>query len=244
VSCSERAEAEKTRDTQVAQSRDKFHKFHVYFCTRLRELRKELDKSLGELGRGCLNYPEKGGTIGGIINWFMGEIQALPDFFTEANKNISCFAMAGSILKMLEVSGCGHVSELWPMAVSSDASVLRDILEDIKKITGRLVRRWWTNHGLPECMRHLKEDNKVSCVSIASSRGWNVPFFFMTVNIVSQVETDRLLLAMIKVAIMLVMLVMVLAITKLTTEALVDARWNDAGENHDPEVWVRAVLRL
>jgi hypothetical protein len=46
----------------------------------------------------------------------------------------------------------------------------------------------------------------------------------MTVNIVSQVETDRLLLAMIKVAIMLVMLVMVPAITKLTTEALVDAR--------------------
>jgi hypothetical protein len=56
----------------------------------------------------------------------MGEIQAPPGTFVEANNNINCFAVAG-ILIMLEESGCGHVHELRPLAVSSDAFVLKDI---------------------------------------------------------------------------------------------------------------------
>jgi hypothetical protein len=40
-----------------------------------------------------------------------GEIQALSDTFTEANKNITCFAVA-SILRMLEESSCEHVPGL------------------------------------------------------------------------------------------------------------------------------------
>jgi hypothetical protein len=78
----------------------------------------------------------------------------LPDTFAEANKNITCFVVA-DILRMLEDSGCGHVPKLQPLVVSSDASVLRDIPEDVQKVAGRLVRRWWTNHGLPECMHRL-----------------------------------------------------------------------------------------
>jgi hypothetical protein len=85
----------------------------------------------------------------------------LPDTFAEANKNITCFVVA-DILKMLEDSGCGHVPKLQSLVVSSDASVLRDILEDVQKVAGRLVRRWWTNHGLPKCMHRLKEDNQVN----------------------------------------------------------------------------------
>jgi hypothetical protein len=40
-----------------------------------------------------------------------GEIQALPDIFTEANKNITCFAMA-DILRMLVESSCEHMPGL------------------------------------------------------------------------------------------------------------------------------------
>jgi hypothetical protein len=87
----------------------------------------------------------------------------LPDTFTEANKNITCFAMA-SILKMLEESGNELVPELRSLAASSDASVLMDISEDIGKIDKRLVRRWWTHHGLPYCICRLKVDNQVSFV--------------------------------------------------------------------------------
>jgi hypothetical protein len=64
----EKAEAETTCDAQISQSRDKFQKFHVHFRMRLRELHMKLEKSLGELGGRCLDYPETGGTIGGIID--------------------------------------------------------------------------------------------------------------------------------------------------------------------------------
>jgi hypothetical protein len=121
-------------------------------------------KSLGELGGRCLEYPKMGGTIRGTLDWFKGEIQALPGTFTEANKNITCFVEAG-ILKMLEEDGCGYVPELRILAASSDASMLRDIPEDIAR---RLVRRWWTHHSLLYCMHHLKEDNQVSFIPMSS----------------------------------------------------------------------------
>jgi hypothetical protein len=45
------------------------------------------------------------------------------------------------------------------------ASLLNDIPEEIQRIAGRLVWRWWVEHGLPECMCRLKEVNKVSFIS-------------------------------------------------------------------------------
>jgi hypothetical protein len=137
---------------------------------RLHDLHRDLEKSLGELHRRCLEYPKTSGTISCIIDWFKGEIQALPNTFTEANKNITCFVVA-SILKMLEESSCGHVPELQILVASSDASMLSDIPEDIGKITGRLVRRWWTHHGLLYCMCRLKEDNQV--IFIPMSLFWD-----------------------------------------------------------------------
>jgi hypothetical protein len=59
---------------------------------------------MGELSKRCLEYPETSGAISGIIDWFKGEIQRLSGTFAEANKNITCFAVAG-ILKMLEETG-------------------------------------------------------------------------------------------------------------------------------------------
>jgi hypothetical protein len=79
------------------------------------------------------------------------------------DKNITCFAMA-DILKMVEESGCGHVPELRSLAASSDASMPRDIPEDIGKIVIQLVRWWWTHHNLQYCIYRLKEDNQVSFV--------------------------------------------------------------------------------
>jgi hypothetical protein len=41
----EKVEAEKTHDAQIAESCDKFQKFHLHFHTRLCELHKELEVS-------------------------------------------------------------------------------------------------------------------------------------------------------------------------------------------------------
>jgi hypothetical protein len=115
------------------------------------------------------------------------EIKALPETFTEANKNIVCFGVA-DVLRMLEDSDCEHLPGLGPLAGSSDASLLDDILKDIQRIVGRLVWRWWAEHGVPECMRRLKEGNKVSFLWRASSCDQNFCFFVLTAETVLQVE--------------------------------------------------------
>jgi hypothetical protein len=89
-------------------------------------------KSVGELGGQYLEFPNTGETIEGILDWFNGEMQALPDTFAEANQNITCYAAAG-ILKMLARVGCEHLPELQKLAVSSNASLLHEIPTDIGK---------------------------------------------------------------------------------------------------------------
>jgi hypothetical protein len=139
------------------------------FCqqlrTKLHGLRRNLEKSMGELGGRCLDYPHTGGTVGGILDWFRREVQQLPSTFTESNKNIACFIVVG-VLKMLAEVACEHLPELWRLVVSSDASLLHEIPKGIGKIVGKVVRRWWTQHGLPYCMQLLKEDNEVSFVPL------------------------------------------------------------------------------
>jgi hypothetical protein len=91
------------------------------------------------------------------------EVQALPDTFTEANQNITCYVVAG-ILKMLAGVNYEHLPKLRKLATSSDASLLHEIPTNIGKIAGKLVWKWWTEHGLPYCMQCLEEDNRVSFV--------------------------------------------------------------------------------
>jgi hypothetical protein len=100
-----------------------------------------------------------------MLDWFRMEVQALPTTFTESNEDVTCYAVAG-ILRMLAGVECGHLSELQRLAISYDALLLHDVLEDHGRIAGRLVRNWWTQHGLPYCMQRVEEDNRVSFVPI------------------------------------------------------------------------------
>jgi hypothetical protein len=141
--------------------RDKAQRFHQQLHTKLHDLHQEQEKSVDELGGQCFEFPNTGGPIGGILDWFKMEVQALSNTFAEANQNITCYAAAG-ILMMLAGTGCQHLSLLQKLAVSSDGSLLHKISTDIGKMIGKLVQKWWTNHGLPYCMQHLEEDNQVS----------------------------------------------------------------------------------
>jgi hypothetical protein len=45
------------------------------------------------------------------------------------------------------------------LALSSDASLLDDLPEDLGWIAKRLMKNWWTKHGLPYCMQKIEEEN-------------------------------------------------------------------------------------
>jgi hypothetical protein len=85
----------------------------------------------------------------------------LPTAFTECNEDITCFAMVGAF-KMLAGVECEHLPELKKTTLSCDASLLHDVPDDLGKIARRVVKYWWTEHGLSYCMQMIEEENQVS----------------------------------------------------------------------------------
>jgi hypothetical protein len=97
----------------------------------------------------CLPYPGKSSTIGKVIAWFNKEIRALPSAIMKANNNFLVYCLAG-VLKMLnEGVKCDHLDGLDAIMSSCDASILGEIPDHIAKIVVRIMKRWWTSHGLP-----------------------------------------------------------------------------------------------
>jgi hypothetical protein len=86
----------------------------------------------------------------------------MPTAFVECNKNITCYALIG-VFQMLAREGCEHLPELKRLAHSYDASVLRDFPVETGRIAKKLVKNWWTKHGLPYYMQQIEEENRVSC---------------------------------------------------------------------------------
>jgi hypothetical protein len=114
----------------------------------------------------CFEFPAANATIGSMPYWFRIEVQAMPTAFAECNQNITCYVMAGILKKLVGVE-CGYLPELRELAMSCDASILHGIPKDIARIVGRLVRNWWTSHGLPYYMQRTEEDNRVSFAPIS-----------------------------------------------------------------------------
>jgi hypothetical protein len=89
------------------------------------------------------------------------EVATLPTTFTDCNENITCYALIG-IFKMLVGEGCERMPGLKKLAMSYDASLLHNDSGELGRIAKRLVKNWWTKHGLPYCMQRIEEENQVS----------------------------------------------------------------------------------
>jgi hypothetical protein len=115
---------------------------------------------MNEFDIGCLPYPGKKSTIGGIIEWFDNEIKALPATIVKANKKIVCYAIIG-VLRMLYDNGCDHIEGLQTIMGLCDASILQDLPEELTKLMGRLVKKWWTEHGLSDVTNCFRKRQQV-----------------------------------------------------------------------------------
>jgi hypothetical protein len=140
-------------DTMVQQFQDSLHK-------RLVELRRETKDSVAALGGRCAEFPTNA-SVSDFLGWFQTEIAVMPTAFTECNENITCYALIG-LIQMLVGEGYEHVSKLKKLALSCDASLIQEFPADVGRTTRKLVKHWWTNHGLPYCMQKIEEENQVS----------------------------------------------------------------------------------
>jgi hypothetical protein len=125
---------------------------------------------VNEFGVRCPPYLEKSSTISdGVgwfdkeidrVGWFDKEIKALSATIAKVNKNFVCFVVA-RVLRTLCDNGCGHVEGLQTIMSSRDASISEDPPEEITKLTGHLVRKWWVKHGLPHVTEHFHITSEV-----------------------------------------------------------------------------------
>jgi hypothetical protein len=58
---------------------------------------------------------------------------------------------------MLHGEGCKELGRLHDLAGSSDTLVLEEVPEDVHKLAGGVMRRWWKSYGLPKALRRLEE---------------------------------------------------------------------------------------
>jgi hypothetical protein len=124
-----------------------------------------LENPVNEFGAGCLPYPRKKSTIDSKIMWFDNEIKALPATIAKAIKNFVCYAVVG-ILRMLYDNGCDHIEGLQTVMASYDASILQHLSEELTKLTGRLVKKWWMKHGLPDVTNRFHKRLEVRIFSV------------------------------------------------------------------------------
>jgi hypothetical protein len=151
-----------------------------------------MENSIAVLGGQFLDFPVTNATVNNMLEWFRMEVQASPTSFAECNKNITCFALA-SVFRMLEGVECEHLLELKKLALLCDASVLHNVPGELDKIDRKLVKYWWTEHGLPYCMQKVeKEENRVTFATMPFSnwQGCWVGLLFANNSGFSQPEAD------------------------------------------------------
>jgi hypothetical protein len=140
---------------------EKARRFQNLLRKKLAELQCDIEESAAALEGRCEDFPDTDTTVSNLLDWFQMEVRALPTYFAECNKTITCFTLVG-VFKMLTEVNCKHLPELKKLALSYDASILHDVSDDIGRIAKKLVRNWSTNHGLPDCMQKIEEENRVS----------------------------------------------------------------------------------
>jgi hypothetical protein len=108
--------------------------------------------SIIAIGGWCLPYAGKGSTIDEIVEWFDKEIWALLGAITKANQNFLCYCLVGVLRMLYENADCDHLDWLEAIMNSYDASLLNGRPDEIAKLLGCIVRKWWSSHGLPYVM--------------------------------------------------------------------------------------------
>jgi hypothetical protein len=102
---------------------------------RLRELLEMMASSFDEVKVRCLHLPAKGTKVEEMINWVVREVQTMLNTVWQLNVNFAILAIKG-VLIMLNNERCQEPGHLHRLATSSDASILQDVPDNMRKLAG------------------------------------------------------------------------------------------------------------
>jgi hypothetical protein len=161
----EKAEITEVHAAEVAKINDGLDKetqdytdYHLNVRHRLRTLHDVVASSFGEVNAWCFPFPARNVKVEDLINWVGEEVKAMPRTLWQLNDNFVVVAVEG-VLNMLQGTGYPELPQLRELAASSNVSIVEDIPADVQRLAGRLIRKWWKNHGLPEALHRLDAGN-------------------------------------------------------------------------------------
>jgi hypothetical protein len=115
----------------------------------LHELHETVASSFDEVKAQCLPFPDKGAKVEEMIDLVALEVKAMPDTIWRLNDNFTILGIEG-VLNILNGEGCQDLT------MSRGASALENVPDDLHKLAGWIMRRWWKPYGLPEAVRRLE----------------------------------------------------------------------------------------
>jgi hypothetical protein len=90
-----------------------------------------------------------------MLNWVAKEVKAALDMVWLLNDNFIILGIEG-VLNMLNGKGCQELTQLRDLATSRDITILEDLPDDVHRLVGQIVRKWWKQQGLPEDLCRLE----------------------------------------------------------------------------------------
>jgi hypothetical protein len=130
-----------------------YTEYRLNVSHRLRKLHETMASSFDEIQVWCLPFPGRGAKIEEMIDWVAGEVKTMLDTVWQLNDIFAVLAIKG-VLSMLNDKGCQELGR--------NAAVLQNVPEDMRKLAGWIVIKWWKPHGLPEALRRLGVANAMT----------------------------------------------------------------------------------
>jgi hypothetical protein len=120
-------------------------------ATELAGIKGEMDKETQDYTDYCIDggffirrlpFPTRNAKVKDLIDWVGEEVQVVSDNVWRLNDNFVVLAIKG-VLNLLNDAGCQELAQLRGLAASSDASVVKNIPNDVWRLAGCLVQKWW-----------------------------------------------------------------------------------------------------
>jgi uncharacterized coiled-coil protein SlyX len=112
------------------------YRLNMWHC--LHDLRGVVDSTFGEVKAWCLPFLDRNAKVEKLIDQVVGEVKIALDIVWQLNDNFIILSIEG-VMNMLNGTGCQELSHLRGLAASSNASVVQNVPNDVRRLAGRHV---------------------------------------------------------------------------------------------------------
>jgi hypothetical protein len=80
---------------------------------------------------------------------------------------------------MLNGEGCQELTQLRDLPIFRATAILEDVPDDVHRLAGWIVRKWWKPHGLLDALHRLEE---ARAATVSDFSNWELMFCVVTLQ--------------------------------------------------------------